>query len=153
MKKYWFIPFLLMGCIYVTKEVLWRGYSHWTMFIVGGLCGVLIDLLNERNKHMSMLLQSVIGAIITLAIEFASGLIVNVWLGWNIWDYSTEPFNILGQVCPQYGLIWFVIMPYVIWVADMIRWMLYRDRRRYDLIMNYKDLLHDVFELITIGRR
>ena len=35
------------GCLYVVLELAWRGYSHWTMFILGGLCFVLIGAINE----------------------------------------------------------------------------------------------------------
>ena len=26
------------GCIYYTFEIVFRGFSHWTMFVLGGLC-------------------------------------------------------------------------------------------------------------------
>jgi hypothetical protein len=85
-------------------------------------------------------MQSFLGALITLAVEFVSGLILNVWLGLNVWDYSHEPFNIMGQICPQYKVLWFLLMPLAIWVGDMIRWGLYRDRRRYGITENYIEL-------------
>ena len=45
------------------------------------------------------------GALIVTAYEFTVGLIVNVKLGWDIWDYSSIPFNILGQICPIYTMV------------------------------------------------
>lgn len=35
------------GLLYITLELLWRGYSHWTMFILGGLCFIGLGLINE----------------------------------------------------------------------------------------------------------
>ena len=26
------------GCLYYTFEIVFRGFSHWTMFVLGGLC-------------------------------------------------------------------------------------------------------------------
>ena len=45
---------ILFGLIYVLLEILWRGYSHWTMFIVGGFCGICIDLINEITPNMKL---------------------------------------------------------------------------------------------------
>lgn len=35
------------GLLYVLIELAFRGRSHWTMFLVGGLCFWLIGLINE----------------------------------------------------------------------------------------------------------
>lgn len=99
------------GVIYYIIEVLFRGYSHWSMIILGGICFVLIGLLDEWQNHPPMLRQMVQGAIIVTVLEFITGCIVNLWLGWNVWDYSNLPFNVLGQVCLFFTLAWFFITP------------------------------------------
>ena len=66
-----------------------------------------------------------IGALIVLAVEFASGCILNLWLGLGIWDYSNQPGNVLGQICPAFGLLWFFIMPLAIWAEDTARWLIW----------------------------
>lgn len=38
---------LIGGSIYVFIELVWRGYSHISMFILGGVCFVIIGLINE----------------------------------------------------------------------------------------------------------
>ena len=59
--------------------------------------------------------------------RFKCGVIVNIWLGWNIWDYSNTPFNILGQVCLPFALIWFVLAHAAIVLDDYLRyWLLMR---------------------------
>lgn len=116
-----FLLFTIFGLSYLLVEILWRGYTHWTMFFVGGICGFLIGLINERNKKMSLIKQCFISTIIVTVIEFISGCIINLWLGWGVWDYSMLPFNILGQVCLPYSLLWFILAIIVIKFDDWIR--------------------------------
>lgn len=97
------------GLTYMGIEILWRGHTHWTMGVLGGLCFVLIGLLDEVQDHPPMLLQMVQGAAIVTALELIVGLIVNRWLGWNVWDYSDMPGNLWGQICPQFAAAWLVL--------------------------------------------
>ena len=97
------------GLVYMGIEILWRGHTHWTMGVLGGVCFVLIGLLDEWQDHPPMLLQMVQGAAIVTALELLVGLIVNRWLGWNVWDYSDMPGNLWGQVCPQFAAAWLVL--------------------------------------------
>jgi len=89
-----------MGVVYYGLEVMFRGYSHWSMFLLGGICGILIGLINEHKFTWDAPLykQILIGELIVIPLEFITGCIVNLWLGWNVWNYSNLPFNILGQV-------------------------------------------------------
>jgi len=36
-------------------------------------------------------------------------VLVNMRLGWGVWDYSEMPGNVLGQICPTFSAIWFVL--------------------------------------------
>ena len=95
------------GLLYIALELLWRGYSHWTMFILGGLCFIGLGLINEVLPwDMPLWQQILLGAALITLLEFLTGCVVNLWLGWGIWDYSNMRGNILGQVCPQYCLLW-----------------------------------------------
>lgn len=116
-----------LGALYVALETVFRGYSHPSMLIVGGLCGVLVGAINQapRFYHMKIVCQSLIGAGIVLAVEFVSGCVLNLWLGLNVWDYSNQPGNVLGQICPAFGLLWFFIMPLAIWAEDTTRWLIW----------------------------
>lgn len=103
LSKYLFL-FVIGGIIYITIEMLWRRLmgshpTHWTMFILGGLCFVLVGEINEfLSWDTPIWKQCAIGTIIILALEFIFGCILNLWLGLNIWDYSNTPMNILGQI-------------------------------------------------------
>lgn len=113
--------FSIFGLTYGLIEILWRGYTHPSMLIVGGICGLLIGLLNEKNKKMNLLQQMLIGMVIVTVLEFVSGIVLNLLLGLNVWDYSNMRFNLLGQVCPQFCIAWFFLSYLVIRIDDFLR--------------------------------
>ena len=119
--------FLIGGTIYYIIEIMWRGYSHWSMFMLGGICFVIMGLLNEYEFKWqgSLIKQSIISAVIITAFEFITGCIVNLWLGWHIWDYSELPCNILGQVCLYFFFVWIALSIIGIMLDDWIRYGVY----------------------------
>ena len=116
-----FIIFIIFGLMYVTIELLYRGHTHYSMFIVGGICGVLIGLINDNTPDMPLLPQCVLGAVIITVIELLTGLFLNVYLGLNVWDYSNQPFNFMGQICPQFCIIWCILSILVIRIDDWLK--------------------------------
>jgi uncharacterized membrane protein len=123
----WFV----LGMCYVTVELLWRGVTYLPMIFVGGLCGLCVGLLNQRPLFCDrkMWQQCLIGAVITLIIEFFSGYILNIKLELHIWDYSKLPFNVCGQICLPYAALWFILMPFAIYLDDWLRWKLFYEPR------------------------
>lgn len=115
------IIFIVFGFSYYLLEILWRGYSHWTMIIVGGLCGLLIGLINEITPKMNVVLQMLLGSIIVTIIEYITGWFLNIYLELGIWSYANLPFNIHGQVCLLFSILWFFLSYIVIWLDDKIR--------------------------------
>jgi uncharacterized membrane protein len=92
--------FFIGGYSYCGVELLFRGFSHISMLIAGGICFILIGLLNDVFPHrISIISQMVISSLIITAVEFIVGMIVNVWLDLNVWDYSKLPYNFMGQIC------------------------------------------------------
>ena len=116
-----FIIFVIFGLMYVTIELLYRGHTHYSMFIVGGICGVLIGLINDNTPDMPLLPQCVLGTVIITVIELLTGLFLNVYLGLNVWDYSNQPFNFMGQICPQFCIIWCILSILVIRIDDWLK--------------------------------
>ena len=108
------------GLTYMGIEILWRGHTHWTMGVLGGVCFALIGLLDEVQDHPPMLLQMVQGAAIVTALELLVGLVVNRWLGWDVWDYSDMPGNLWGQVCPQFVVAWFFLSAAAVWMENAL---------------------------------
>lgn len=124
------------GLLYVLLELLWRGWSHWTMFLLGGLCFVALGLINEALPwDMLLWKQMLLGACIVTALEFLTGCTVNLWLGWGVWDYSNLPGNILGQISPQFFVLWLLVSLAGIVLDDWLRyWWFGEERPRYRLI-------------------
>ncbi len=136
--------FLIGGKIYHFIEILWRGYSHWTMFILGGVCFVIMGLLNEHKFQWndSLIKQSIISACIITVFEFFTGCIVNLWLGWNVWNYSNLPFNILGQICLYFFLLWIPLSMIGIILDDWIRFGIYIALHRFFPKMQKREKPH-----------
>ena len=125
-----FIIFIIFGLMYVTIELLYRGHTHYSMFIVGGICGVLIGLINDNTPDMPLFPQCVLGAVIITVIELLTGLFLNVYLGLNVWDYSNQPFNFMGQICPQFCIIWCILSILVIRIDDWLKEKVLKRRLR-----------------------
>lgn len=121
------ILFLIGGGVYALLEIFWRGYTHWTMFLLGGVCFVVMGLLNEYKipRHWCLLRQSIVSACVITALEFVVGYIVNIRLGWQVWDYSDLPFNLYGQICLYYFLLWIFLSAAGIVFDDWIRYIVY----------------------------
>lgn len=122
--------FIIGGLIYALIEIIFRGYSHWTMVILGGVCFVLIGLINEHfSWDLELWKQMLISTVIITLGEFITGLIVNVWLGWNVWDYSDMPLNIMGQICLLFSVIWFFLSLVAIVLDDYLRYWLFKEEK------------------------
>lgn len=82
--------FLTSGYIYYFIECLYRGYSDISMFILAGLLAVFcIDTPNNiYGFDLDYTIQILISTILCTIGEGCCGLIVNVWLRQNVWDYS-----------------------------------------------------------------
>lgn len=118
------------GSTYVALEVLFRSRSHWTMFILGAICFILIGLINEILPWKTPIeLQALLGAGCITICEFITGCIVNLYLNWNIWDYSNMPFNILGQICLPFTILWFFISILAIVLDDWIRYIMFDEEK------------------------
>lgn len=116
--------FALGGGAYVLVECLWRGYSHFSMFLLGGLCFWLIGRMDRRGQP-PVVFQACLGAFLITGLELVTGLIVNCWLGWNVWDYSYLPMNFLGQICLYYFVLWIPLSAAAVFLEDGLRRVLF----------------------------
>ena len=57
-------------------------------------------------KAAPLYFKSLVGGTIITAIEFVFGIIFNIFLGMSVWNYSSVPGNILGQICPAFSILW-----------------------------------------------
>lgn len=91
---------------YPLLELLWRGRTHWSMALAGGLAGVLLYPICTRRHARLVCCKT--AAVIT-AIELVFGIIFNVILRKNVWDYSHKRWNLWGQICLPYCMLWFLL--------------------------------------------
>lgn len=124
------ILWIIGGTLYYHTEILYRGFSHPAMFVVGGIAFLICGLLNEGfNWDTPLLEQIIIADLLVTGLEFISGLILNVGLGLNIWDYRNLPLNVMGQICVPYMLLWIPLCLIGIVLDDWIRWKLFGEEK------------------------
>ena len=96
------VLWIVGGTLYFSIELLFRGFSHWTMFVLGGICMMFFAFQGFSDPLWKQVLRSIV---FVTACEFITGMIVNKFLGWNVWDYSKMPFHIMGQICLPFTLL------------------------------------------------
>lgn len=119
--KWDLVVFLIGGVAYSMIEILWRGNTHWTMVLLGGLCFLILYKLYGYLEKYSLLEKCVFGAIIITILEFSVGCVVNLLFQMNVWNYSSMPLNLFGQICILYSTLWgFLCIP-INFIASKIR--------------------------------
>ena len=120
------LPLALTGGImYVLIEFAWRGRSHISMFFDGGVCFVLIGLLNELAPATPVSVQAMLGACTITFSELTVGLCFN--RSYAVWDYRTLQPNFLGQICLCYFTLWIPLSVFAVLADDALRYLLFRE--------------------------
>ena len=124
------------GALYFLCEVAWKllhGYPEsisWTMLVLAALICIPLDLINERLPwEMPLWQQALLGGLGITAAELVAGLVLNVWLGLNVWDYSHLPLNLWGQVSLFWTALWILAAGGGIVLLDWLRHWLYGEPR------------------------
>ena len=147
MKNMWMkhgILFLIGGFLYIIIEIIWRAVmgstpTHWAMFFVGGFIFVILGGINEWIPwELSLLKQCGIGTCVVLLVEFLSGCVLNLWLDLHIWDYSDKFLNIMGQICPQFAIAWFILAGLGILLDDYLRYWIFAEEKPEYVLVNTK---------------
>jgi uncharacterized membrane protein len=113
--------FVLGATTYSALEILFRGFTHWTMFFAGGISFTLLYRIFTGQKKFSLWINCFIGALIITGIELVFGVIFNLILGWNVWDYSHYPLDFMGQICLSYTLLWFLLSAPIFWLTKNLK--------------------------------
>lgn len=100
------IVFLTGALGYGILELLWRGYTHPSMLLLGGVCFYNLYLYESKYKPLSLFSKCIAGGVLITSLELITGSIVNIALNMNVWDYSTLPLNFLGQICASFFILW-----------------------------------------------
>ncbi len=104
-KKYC-VFFAVGGTGYAIVELLWRGRTHWSMMIAGGICFITFSVIADMFREKPLIYKAVMCSLSVTTVEFIFGVIFNIILKKNVWNYSNMPLNFLGQICPLYSLLW-----------------------------------------------
>ena len=101
--------FFLGGIGYGLLEILFRGFTHWSMIITGGSALLILYLINQSLPKTSLFIKALLGASAITVTEFTVGIIVNKMFSFGVWDYTDTPGNILGVITPIFSICWFAI--------------------------------------------
>lgn len=115
------LAFLFGATLYAILEIMFRGFTHWTMFFAGGICYISLYHFFTFNNNLPLWKNCLAGALIITGIEFVFGFVFNIMLGWRVWDYSRYPLDILGQICLPYTLLWLILSAPIVWIAKRMR--------------------------------
>lgn len=155
------IHFIVFGSIYMDIEVLARaignqmvgykgikqlslmGYTSLWMFLVGGLCGVIIGCLNDRPRYcnLKMWQQVLIGGTLITSMELISGAFFNLYLNLHLWDYSQDKFNFMGQIELKNCIWWYILPVIIIWFDDVLSCYFYGNDRPPSILVYFKNLI------------
>ncbi len=108
LEKY-IILFIIGGIGYGLIEILFRGFTHWSMVITGGAAFVSLYIINNALNDTSIFIKAVLGMIVITALEFTVGIVVNKIFALQVWDYTNMPGNIMGQISLQFSACWYGI--------------------------------------------
>jgi uncharacterized membrane protein len=108
-RKKYIVIFFIGAMGYGTLETLFRGFTHWTMLVTGGIVFMILYHINSKNENAPLWRKCLVGASIITMMELAVGCTVNLWLRWNVWDYSRYSYNFLGQICLSFTALWFFL--------------------------------------------
>ena len=126
--------FLLGGQGYCTIEILWRGRTHYSMFLAGGIILMFLAFIQREMKKAPLLAKCLLGTVFITAVEFIFGCIFNITLGMNVWNYENVPLNLLGQICLPFTVLWFFISAPAIVLDDYLRYWFFGEEKPHYII-------------------
>ncbi len=103
-----FVLFVVGGGVYMLIELLWRKRTHILMGAAGGVCLNLMYKISKL-KHLGFVAKSAVSCVLISAVELIFGVVCNLGLNMNIWDYTKNWGNFCGQICPEYSFYWFLL--------------------------------------------
>ena len=114
------LAYSLGGAAYPLMELGFRGRSHWSMSLAGGLGMLGIHWIGTALPSLPFLLRCILcGGWIT-AVELAVGCGVNLLGKQGVWDYSNQPLQLWGQICLPYSLLWMLLSAPALLISERI---------------------------------
>lgn len=117
------------GTLYFLLEVAYKTATgsperiSWTMLVLAVILCIPVERCGYQLPWETPLwLQALCCAVLVTLVEFIAGCVLNLWIGLDIWDYSDIPFNLLGQICFPFSVVWLVLCFLFIVVFDWMRY-------------------------------
>lgn len=111
----------LGGSVYYMLEMGFRGFSHWSMFVVGGLALCFCTFQGEATGwREAMWIQVLRSVVFVTALEFTTGIVVNKYFRLGVWDYSDQPLNLWGQICIPFMILFSGLLVVAIWLGGIV---------------------------------
>ena len=123
------VLFLTGAAGYALIEVLYRGHTHWSMGVAGGICFTVFGHRWETLRTLPKIYMPIFGSALVTGVELVFGLIFNIGLTQQVWDYSRLPFNFMGQICVLFSCLWGLLCIPAIPVAGLMHRRLCRNLR------------------------
>ena len=86
-----------------------------------GMLIVVLCLWSLRDRPLLLFLGS---AVLTTALEFVTGFVLERFFHDKWWDYSDMPFNIKGYVCLKFTILWGLAASFIIGAVHRFVYML-----------------------------
>lgn len=116
----------LGGSIYYLLEIGLRGFSHWSMFILGGLALCFCTYQGEvMHWTEGLWIQVIRATVFVTSLEFITGIIVNKYFQLAVWDYSDQPLNLWGQICVPFMILFSALIVVAIWLGAIVGHKIY----------------------------
>ena len=112
--------FSVGGVSYGLIEVIWRGFTHWSMLLAGGFSLLGLSYISEKFKKAGCFIKAILGGLLITFIEFTFGVVFNIILRKNVWDYSRMPLNLFGQICAVYSAFWVILSFFALPIVNIL---------------------------------
>ena len=94
------------------------------MPLTSGVCFIIIYAIANFTSE-ALWKKWIMSACCVTAAEFLVGAVVNLHLGWAVWDYSSQPLNLLGQICPLFTFFWMLLAIPSVFLSNILRYYVF----------------------------
>lgn len=127
---------VLGGTIYYSLEMVFRGFSHWSMFVLGGLALCFCTYQGVAMRWTEpMWIQIIRSVAFVTSLEFITGIIVNKYLKLAVWDYSDQPFQLWGQICLPFMILFSGLLVIATFLGGMISHKLFGEMKPHFFVL------------------
>lgn len=98
------MEFWIGAALYPLIELGWRGRTHPSMALAGGLSLHGLRCIARTQAGRPIWQQALMGGLMITGIEYAVGCVFN--RRYQVWDYRRAPLNVRGQICLPFTAAW-----------------------------------------------